>query len=51
MGEGGEGLRRESRITGKMLMAARKPVEYHDASPAVRAVFDDIKKTPQRRRT
>ena len=26
-------------------MAARKPVEYQDASPAVRAVFDDIKKS------
>jgi len=26
-------------------MPARKPVEYQDASPAVRAVFDDIKKS------
>ena len=32
-------------------MAPRKPVEYRDASPAVRAVFDDIKNEPQRRRT
>lgn len=30
-----------------MTMSGRKPVEYRDASPAVRAVFDDIKKTRQ----
>ena len=28
-------------------MSGRKPVEYRDASPAVRAVFDDIKTTRQ----
>jgi AhpD family alkylhydroperoxidase len=28
-------------------MSGRKPVEYRDASPAVRAVFDDIKATRQ----
>jgi AhpD family alkylhydroperoxidase len=26
-------------------MTVRKPIEYQDAAPAVRAVFDDIKKT------
>ena len=30
-----------------MIMSARKPVEYGDASPEVRAVFDDIKTTRQ----
>jgi len=26
-------------------MSARDPIEYRDASPEVRAVFDDIKRT------
>jgi AhpD family alkylhydroperoxidase len=30
-----------------MTMSARRPIEYRDASPEVRAVFDDIKKTRQ----
>jgi hypothetical protein len=28
-----------------MTMNAGTPIEYHDASPQVRAVFDDIKKS------
>ena len=28
-------------------MNARQPIEYHDANPQVRAVFDDIKRTRQ----
>ena len=28
-------------------MAPRQPIEYRDASPQVRAVFDHIKKTRQ----
>jgi AhpD family alkylhydroperoxidase len=30
-----------------MLMSAYGPIEYRDAPPAVRAVFDDIKRTRQ----
>ena len=30
-------------------MSAPGPIEYRDAIPAVRAVFDDIKRTPPRR--
>jgi len=30
-----------------MTMSARQPVEYRDASPEVRAVYDDIKRTRQ----
>jgi AhpD family alkylhydroperoxidase len=31
----------------KTLMSIQGPIEYRDASPAVRAVFDDIKRTRQ----
>jgi AhpD family alkylhydroperoxidase len=31
----------------KTLMSVQGPIEYRDASPAVRAVFDDIKRTRQ----
>jgi AhpD family alkylhydroperoxidase len=30
-----------------MIMGAPQPIEYRDASPEVRAVYDDIKKTRQ----
>jgi AhpD family alkylhydroperoxidase len=41
MGRGGEGLRRY----GELTMSAQRSIEYRDAPPDVRAVFDDIKKT------
>ena len=44
-GEGGEGLRRRARIGDNRRMATCGFVEYADAGPEVRAVYDDIMAT------
>jgi AhpD family alkylhydroperoxidase len=38
-------LRRPPQNLGDAIMPSRQPIEYRDASPRVRAVFDDIKRT------
>lgn len=46
VGTGAAILRRPHKL-GNLVMSPRAPIEYSDASPQVRAVFDDIKRTRQ----
>ena len=38
-------VRRKAHTVQEQIMSARGPIEYRDAGPEVRAVFDDIKRT------